>query len=105
MTGEVRPGAGKSNETAAALTDEDRIALFRTMAAIREFEEQVQRRYLEGLVHVATSVQRRKAICADVAKGADDYVAAWTSKAPSPNSSAGRPPSAAGSAAHAPDRH
>lgn len=67
----------KSNEAAAALTDEERIALYRTMAMIREFEEQVQRSYLEGLVHGTTHLcNGQEAVCAGVAKALrpDDYV-------------------------------
>ena len=44
----------QSNQVPNPLTDEDRIALFRSMVQIREFEEQVQRSYLEGLVHGTT---------------------------------------------------
>jgi acetoin:2,6-dichlorophenolindophenol oxidoreductase subunit alpha len=65
------------NEAAAALTDEDRIGLFRMMATIREFEEQVQRSYLEGLVHGTTHLcNGQEAVCAGVAKALrdDDYV-------------------------------
>jgi len=53
MTAEPH-SAGKGNEAAVPLTDEDRIGLYRTMATVREFEEQVQRSYLEGLVHGTT---------------------------------------------------
>jgi len=77
MTAEVRPREGKGDVVAPALTDEDRIGLYRTMSAIREFEEQVQRSYLEGLVHGTTHLcNGQEAICAGVAKAlrADDYV-------------------------------
>jgi pyruvate dehydrogenase E1 component alpha subunit len=77
MTAEVRSKAGESNEAAAALTIEDRIGLFRTMVGIREFEEQVQRSYLEGLVHGTTHLcNGQEAVCAGVAKAlrADDYL-------------------------------
>jgi pyruvate dehydrogenase E1 component alpha subunit len=77
MTADVRSKAGESNEAAAALTIEDRIGLFRTMVGIREFEEQVQRSYLEGLVHGTTHLcNGQEAVCAGVAKAlrADDYV-------------------------------
>jgi acetoin:2,6-dichlorophenolindophenol oxidoreductase subunit alpha len=69
--------AGEGNEVAAPLTDDDRIGLFRTMAMIREFEEQVQRSYLEGLVHGTTHLcNGQEAVCAGVAKALrrDDYV-------------------------------
>jgi pyruvate dehydrogenase E1 component alpha subunit len=69
--------AAKSNEAVVPLTDEDRIGLFRTMAVIREFEEQVQRSYLEGLVHGTTHLcSGQEAVSAGVAQAlrADDYV-------------------------------
>jgi acetoin:2,6-dichlorophenolindophenol oxidoreductase subunit alpha len=69
--------ARATNEAAAALTDEDRIGLLRTMITIREFEEQVQRSYLEGLVHGTTHLcNGQEAVCAGVAKALrdDDYV-------------------------------
>jgi acetoin:2,6-dichlorophenolindophenol oxidoreductase subunit alpha len=69
--------ADAGNEIAPALTDEDRIGLYRMMATIREFEEQVQRSYLEGLVHGTTHLcNGQEAVCAGVAKTLrdDDYV-------------------------------
>jgi TPP-dependent pyruvate/acetoin dehydrogenase alpha subunit len=69
--------ASASNKAAAALSVEDRICLFRTMTLIREFEEQVQRSYLEGLVHGTTHLcNGQEAVSAGVAKalGDDDYV-------------------------------
>ena len=72
------PGTGSaSNKAAAALSIEDRIGLYRTMILIREFEEQVQRSYLEGLVHGTTHLcNGQEAVCAGVAKALreDDYV-------------------------------
>jgi TPP-dependent pyruvate/acetoin dehydrogenase alpha subunit len=68
-TGSAHP----SNEAATRLTDEDRIGLFRTMITIREFEEQVQRSYLEGLVHGTTHLcNGQEAVCAGVAKALRD---------------------------------
>jgi TPP-dependent pyruvate/acetoin dehydrogenase alpha subunit len=71
------PRAGAGNEIAPSLTDGDRIGLYRMMATIREFEEQVQRSYLEGLVHGTTHLcNGQEAVCAGVAKTLrdDDYV-------------------------------
>jgi acetoin:2,6-dichlorophenolindophenol oxidoreductase subunit alpha len=68
---------GLGNEVVVPLTNEDRIGLFRTMAVIREFEEQVQRSYLEGLVHGTTHLcNGQEAVSAGVAKALrdDDYV-------------------------------
>jgi pyruvate dehydrogenase E1 component alpha subunit len=76
MTAEPH-SAGKGNEAAAPLTDEDRIGLYRTMATVREFEEQVQRSYLEGLVHGTTHLcNGQEAVSAGVARALrdDDYV-------------------------------
>ena len=69
--------AAIGDNSAALLTDEDRIALFRSMVQIREFEEQVQRSYLEGLVHGTTHLcQGQEAVAAGAgyALRADDYV-------------------------------
>jgi acetoin:2,6-dichlorophenolindophenol oxidoreductase subunit alpha len=77
MTGDSTTGARQTNEAAISLTDADRIGLFRTMANIREFEEQVQRSYLEGLVHGTTHLcNGQEAVSAGVAKPLrdDDYV-------------------------------
>ena len=77
MTEQATGNARASDEAAAALTDEDRIGLLRTMIMIREFEEQVQRSYLEGLVHGTTHLcNGQEAVCAGVAKALrdDDYV-------------------------------
>ena len=77
MSIEARPKEVKSSEPAAKLSDDDRVGFYRTMAAIREFEEQVHRSYLEGLVHGTTHLcNGQEAICAGVAKAlrADDYV-------------------------------
>ena len=77
MTAQVQRPLGRSNEAAAALTDDDRIGLYRVMATIREFEEQVHRSYLEGLVHGTTHLcNGQEAVCAGIAKALrdDDYV-------------------------------
>jgi pyruvate dehydrogenase E1 component alpha subunit len=77
MSAEAPGNAGKGDAAAARLTEEDRIRLYRTMAMIREFEEQVQRSYLEGLVHGTTHLcNGQEAVCAGVAKALrhDDYV-------------------------------
>jgi acetoin:2,6-dichlorophenolindophenol oxidoreductase subunit alpha len=71
------PRASVGNEIAPSLTDGDRIGLYRMMATIREFEEQVQRSYLEGLVHGTTHLcNGQEAVCAGVTKTLrdDDYV-------------------------------
>jgi pyruvate dehydrogenase E1 component alpha subunit len=67
----------RRNDAAPALTDADRLGLFRTMVAIREFEEQVQLSYLEGLVHGTTHLcNGQEAVAAGVCKALrdDDYV-------------------------------
>src|ERR1700709_591681 len=77
MSAEAPRSAGGGNEAAPTLTHQDRIGLFRSMAVIREFEEQVQRSYLEGLVHGTTHLcNGQEAVCAGVAKALrdDDYV-------------------------------
>jgi TPP-dependent pyruvate/acetoin dehydrogenase alpha subunit len=69
--------AAASNETIAPLSAAERVELYRTMVAIREFEEQVQRSYLEGLVHGTTHLcNGHEAVSAGVAKALrpDDYV-------------------------------
>ncbi len=69
--------AAIGDNSAAPLDDEDRLALFRSMVRIREFEEQVQRSYLEGLVHGTTHLcQGQEAVAAGAghAMRADDYV-------------------------------
>ena len=70
-------GASASDNAPATLSVEDRIGLYRTMTMIREFEEQVQRSYLEGLVHGTTHLcNGQEAVSAGVAKALreDDYV-------------------------------
>ena len=70
----ARP-ASRSNE--APLTDDDRVQLFKDMVQIREFEEQVQRSYLEGLVHGTTHLcNGHEAVSVGVSKALrpDDYV-------------------------------
>ena len=59
------------------LTDKDRLELFRMMVRIREFEEEVQRSYLEGLVHGTTHLcQGQEAVSAGTGFvfRDDDYV-------------------------------
>lgn len=59
------------------LTDRDRLELFRMMVRIREFEEEVQRSYLEGLVHGTTHLcQGQEAVAAGTgyAFRPDDYI-------------------------------
>jgi TPP-dependent pyruvate/acetoin dehydrogenase alpha subunit len=72
------PAAGTGhNQPTAPLTDSDRLELFRMMVEIREFEEQVQRSYLEGLVHGTTHLcQGQEAVAAGAgfAFHDDDYV-------------------------------
>ncbi len=75
----MAPGskATKSNETPIPLTSAERVELYRTMVEIREFEEQVQRSYLEGLVHGTTHLcNGHEAVSAGVAKALrpDDYL-------------------------------
>ena len=77
MSAQMPQSVTGGEEAAAALTREDRIGLYRMMATIREFEEQVQRSYLEGLVHGTTHLcNGQEAVCAGVAKALreDDYV-------------------------------
>jgi TPP-dependent pyruvate/acetoin dehydrogenase alpha subunit len=74
---ELRVAAETSDNSAAPLADGDRIELFRSMVRIREFEEQVQRSYLEGLVHGTTHLcQGQEAVAAGAAHvlRADDYI-------------------------------
>ena len=75
---EPPPESGSpSNKSSARLSAEDRIGLYRTMTLIREFEEQVHRSYLEGLVHGTTHLcNGQEAVSAGVAKALrdDDYV-------------------------------
>ena len=59
------------------LTDKDRLDLFRMMVRIREFEEEVQRSYLEGLVHGTTHLcQGQEAVSAGtgIVFREDDYI-------------------------------
>ncbi|MBN8994473.1 MAG: thiamine pyrophosphate-dependent dehydrogenase E1 component subunit alpha [Rhizobiales bacterium] len=77
--GKAAPKAARArrNDAAPALTDADRVGLFQTMIAIREFEEQVQLSYLEGLVHGTTHLcNGQEAVAAGVCKALrdDDYV-------------------------------
>lgn len=59
------------------LSDKDRLALFRMMVRIREFEEEVQRSFLEGLVHGTTHLcQGQEAVAAGtgIVFSEDDYI-------------------------------
>ena len=70
--------AGKGhNRTLPALDPRDRLRLYEMMVKIREFEEQVQRSYLEGLVHGTTHLcqgQEGVAAGANLALADGDYV-------------------------------
>ncbi len=77
MAAPPQGNAHKSNEAAPPLSDADRVGLFRDMVTIREFEEQVQRSYLEGLVHGTTHLcNGQEAVAVGVSKALrdDDYV-------------------------------
>ncbi len=68
---------GGIGHNAAALSDADRLGLFKSMARIREFEDQVHRSYLEGLVHGTTHLcQGQEAVSVGAAKPLreDDFV-------------------------------
>ncbi|MEQ8701099.1 MAG: thiamine pyrophosphate-dependent dehydrogenase E1 component subunit alpha [Bauldia litoralis] len=72
-----KKSAKPSNQVPNPLTDDDRLELFRSMVGIREFEEQVQRSYLEGLVHGTTHLcNGHEAVSSGVAQALrpDDYV-------------------------------
>ena len=70
--------AGISDDsTARQMPPEDMLELYRGMARIREFEEQVQRSYLDGLVHGTTHLcQGQEAVAIGVvsALGEGDYL-------------------------------
>src|SRR5262249_44804505 len=70
--------AGKGhNRAVPALDKARRLELFEMMVRIREFEEQVQRSYLEGLVHGTTHLcqgQEGVAAGANLALADGDYV-------------------------------
>src|SRR5215470_19284527 len=73
---EVTPGAGH-NLAAPKLEKDQRVKLHEMMVRIREFEEQVQRSYLEGLVHGTTHLcqgQEGVAAGANLALADGDYV-------------------------------
>ncbi len=69
------PHGGRSN--VAPLSDRDRVQMFTRMVEIREFEEEVQRSFLEGLVHGTTHLcQGQEAVsvgCGATLKD-DDFV-------------------------------
>lgn len=59
------------------LSDEDRVEMYKAMVLIREFEEQVQRSYLDGLVHGTTHLcNGQEAVSVGVARALrpSDYV-------------------------------
>jgi TPP-dependent pyruvate/acetoin dehydrogenase alpha subunit len=65
------------NLTTAPLADADRIGLFKMMVQIREFEEQVQRSFLDGLVYGSTHLcngQEAVAAGAGLVLRPDDFV-------------------------------
>ncbi len=76
--GTEKAAAGKGhNRAVPALEARDRLRLFEMMVRIREFEEQVQRSYLEGLVHGTTHLcqgQEGVAAGANLALAEGDYV-------------------------------
>lgn len=69
------PHGGRSN--VAPISDADRVQMFTRMVEIREFEEQVQRSYLEGLVHGTTHLcqgQEAVSVGANRALRDDDFL-------------------------------
>ena len=71
------PKPSKAVAKVTPLTDKDRLDLFRMMVRIREFEEEVQRSYLEGLVHGTTHLcQGQEAVSAGtgIVFREDDYI-------------------------------
>ncbi len=69
------PHGGRSN--VAPISDTDRVEMFTRMVEVREFEEQVQRSYLEGLVHGTTHLcqgQEAVSVGANRALRPDDYL-------------------------------
>ncbi|MEO8669045.1 MAG: thiamine pyrophosphate-dependent enzyme, partial [Bauldia sp.] len=76
MARKPRPAVIGDN-SAAGLSDADRIALYRSMVEVREFEDQVHRSYLEGLVHGTTHLcQGQEAVSSGAARALrpDDYL-------------------------------
>lgn len=74
---EDRRGAEKATPRAETLEDADLVELYATMLRIREFEDQVHRSFLAGLVHGTTHLcQGHEAVSAGAARAlrADDYV-------------------------------
>jgi pyruvate dehydrogenase E1 component alpha subunit len=72
-----KPRPAVIGDNSADLSDDDRIALYRSMVEIREFEDQVHRSYLEGLVHGTTHLcQGQEAVSAGAARALrpDDYL-------------------------------
>lgn len=69
--------AGDGRRPSDGLTREQQLNMYRTMLEIREFEEEVHRRFLEGLVHGTTHLcQGQEAVSVGVisALGPDDYI-------------------------------
>ena len=74
---EDRRGVDTSTPRADALDDRDLVELYATMVRIREFEDQVHRSFLAGLVHGTTHLcQGHEAVSAGAARALrdDDYV-------------------------------
>src|SRR5271167_1626090 len=78
-----KPAAAKGKSKSAhgsniaPLNDTERVQLFTDMVKVREFEDQVHRSYLEGLVHGTTHLcQGHEAVSVGAAKAlrADDYI-------------------------------
>jgi pyruvate dehydrogenase E1 component alpha subunit len=77
MKAKTAKPTSKTTAKIRPLTAEDRLTLFRTMVRIREFEEEVQRSFLEGLVHGTTHLcQGQEAVSAGTAMALrdDDYI-------------------------------
>ncbi len=73
----VAPAGEGHNRALPPLDRRQRLRLYETMVRIREFEEQVQRSYLEGLVHGTTHLcqgQEAVAAGANLALAEGDYV-------------------------------
>jgi len=72
-----REAAGASARPSASLSDEALLAMYRKMVEIREFEEEVHRRYLQGLIPGTTHLaQGHEAVAVGVAWALepDDYM-------------------------------
>ncbi len=94
---EDRREAGAYSPRVEALDDEDLVGLYATMVRIREFEEQVHRSFLAGLVHGTTHLcQGHEAVSAGAARALreDDYVS-YTYRGHGHCIARGMPPAAA----------